>query len=160
MAYVNLLTDQGFTFELFKRDANYSLKALIGYDDIEDVSYSLYVTLDDLPGGEDKELRFFILEYDGATDTEFLYFSAKDLAVKIPRHDRDPIRACLLRAIEDLIKLARPKRVFVCATDIYAPPKADRKFVLIADLFASCGYEVRTADPYHGQRVWWMTRIY
>ena len=159
MAFVNLLIDHEFAFEMLERDANYCVRTLIGYDDVEDVSYSLYVTLDEMPGGVEKELRFFILEYDGATGSEFLYFNAKDLGVKIPRHDRSPIRACLLRAIKNLIDLVKPDKVFVCATDTYAPPKADRKFVLIAELFESCGYEAKAADPYYGQRVWWMTRI-
>ena len=158
MAFVNLLIAQEFSFEAFKRDANYCVKALIGFDDMEDISYSLYVTLDELPGGNDHELRFFVSEYDGVTDSEFLYFSAKDLAVKIPSQDRVSIRACLLRAIENLIGLAEPDRVYLCGFDTDAPPKADVKFSLIGEVFESKGYEVKAADPYNGQRVWWMSR--
>jgi len=158
LAFVNLLFAQDFSFEVFKRDASVCIKTLIGFDDVEDVSYSLYVTLDELPGGNDHELRFFVSEYDGVTDGEFLYFSAKDLAVKIPSQDRVFIRACLLRAIENLIGLAEPDRVYLCSYDTYAPPKADVKFSLIGEVFESKGYEVKAADPYNGQRVWWMNR--
>jgi hypothetical protein len=158
LAFVNLLSAEDFSFEVFKRDASYCVKILIGFDDMEDISYSLYVTLDELPGGNDHELRFFVSEYDGVTDSDFLYFSAKDLAVKIPSQDRVFIRACLLMAIENLIGLAEPDRVYLCSYDTYAPPKADVKFALIGEVFKSKGYEVKTADPYNGQRVWWMNR--
>ncbi len=158
MAYVNLLSDDDFTFQSFQLGASNLVEALVGYNDLEDISYSLRVSLDVMPGGFEYELRFCIHEYDGSTESDFDYFSAKDVATKIPGQHKAATRACLLRGIETLITNSRPEKVFLCTVDTYAPLKANRKFILIAELFEGMGYEVKTADPYNGQRVWWMTR--
>ena len=158
MAYVNLLSNSDFAFELLEFGTSLLIQAVIGCDDAVDISYSLHISLDVLPGGSEHELRFCLNEYDGSTDSDFSYFSAKDAAMKIPQRYKSITRACLLHGIETLITKGQPAMVFLCTYDRYAPPKANRKFALIAELFERKGYEVRTADPYNGQRVWWMIR--
>ena len=158
LAYVNLLSVHELIFDVLNSGNSYFVQVLVGYDDLEDITYCLHITLDEMIGGAGQELQFYILEYDGSAENNFNYFSAKDLALKIPSQDRVLIRACLLRGIEELIMVDLPERVFLCTFDADAPRKADRKFVLIADVFEAKGYEVKTADPYYGQRVWWMNR--
>jgi hypothetical protein len=129
----------------------------IGYDDTDDKSYSLFIVLDMEPGG-DRNLSFCIVEYDGETDSEYTYWSGRETRF-ICGDDRALVKAALLCAVEHLLNTVQPARVHMCTIDADSPEKAQVKNFEIVRVFEICGYAVHTADPYHGQQVWWMERV-
>jgi len=131
----------------------------IGYDDTEDKSYVLFASLDPVVGDDSLELSYRIVEHDGATDSEYSYWSGKDTAALIPKkEDRTSILAMSAVALNLLLNSAKPAKVFFCSRDAYPPESANEKFILLAHVFENCGYSVSTADPYHGLQCWWMER--
>jgi hypothetical protein len=146
------------TGSFFKNGASFARMVPIGHDDAEDKSYVLFVSLDPMVGEDALELMFRIVEYDRETDAEHIFWSGKDVARFIRQDDRTTIRFALCGAVRHLLTDANPAKVFMCTMDTYAPEVANRKFMLLAHVFEICGYSVQTADPYHGQQVWWMER--
>ena len=128
---------------------------LIGYDDIEDKSYDLLVSLEPMPPG-DLDFSFSIVEHDGETDTDYSYYNSGDVGKFISATDRTLILECLLGATAHLLKVAQPARVTMSTMNEGAPEKANHKFIKLAHVFKACGYVVHTADVYHGERAWWM----
>lgn len=123
----------------------------IGYDDAEDKSYVLFLSLDPVVSDETSlELSFSIVEYDGATDQEHTFWSGRD-TVFIPKDDRRAILRLLAVAVDNLLRTENPAKVFLCTRDSDAPEKANGKFIILAHVFKRCGYAVATADPYHGR---------
>jgi hypothetical protein len=142
------------------RDGNtFSLTELVGFDDKRDVSYFVLVTLAPMPGG-DMELTFCLVEHEGETDAEHLYWSGKDVARFIPREDRKMIMGFVVaEAVRDLVQAARPTRIFRLAMDENPPPRALAKHLFIAQVIESCGYKVSSAEFRYGRHSWWMERV-
>ena len=157
MAFVCTIDPDVDQITMVHRGNSHLLILPIGYDDSEDKSYSFLIVLDPMPGG-DLDLSFCLVEYDGQTDSEYTYWSGRDVAKFINRDDRARILERLLSAIRLLLNEIQPLKVHMCTLDAHPPEKAQRKNFLIARVFELCGYEVRTADPYYGQQVWWMER--
>ena len=155
MAFVCILPPEGVSGSFFDRITRHSIMVSIGYDDNEDKSYNLFVTLDPLPPG-DADFSFSIVEHDAETDTDFSFYNSGDVAKFIGAADRALILECLLGAAAHLLKVARPARVTMSTMNEGAPEKANHKFIALAHVFEACGYIVHTADSYHGDRAWWM----
>ncbi|MEZ0249525.1 MAG: hypothetical protein ACAH20_01045 [Methylobacteriaceae bacterium] len=159
MAFVCTLDRENGMGTFFTRGEAFAVLIAIGYDDDPDIdkSYNLLIAFDPMPtGGHD--FTFTIVEHDGETDTEYAYWSARDVGLFVGRDDRALIGGTLLGALRHMLDSYKPSFVHMCTHDADAPEKADEKFFHIADLFESCGYVVRVADPYHGRRIWWMER--
>lgn len=142
---------------LFQNGNAYAVIVSVGFDDEHDKSYSIVIGLEPQAGGT-QEFYFHIVEADGETGEEVTYWSGKDVARFIDKADRELIRAVLLTETERLLHYVRPERVEVITYDENPPDRALVKYFLIGDAFQRCGYEVHTADPYHGKQVWWMER--
>jgi hypothetical protein len=157
MAFVRVISDEEFQADTFKKGNSWSIVVNIGYDDENDLSYSLVVGLEPMGGGA-IEYFFQIIEADGESGGEYIYWSGKDTAAFIPKEDRVVILSAVLTATRALIENAKPSRVEMVSYDPDPPQKALVKHWLIGRVFEQCGYVVKTADPYHGKRVWWMER--
>jgi hypothetical protein len=127
----------------------------IGYDDIEPKSYSLLISFDALPGG-DEEFFFCVVEANTEDGTEARHWSGLDVAKFASKEDRILIRHMLLAGTEQLLKHRSPKRVFCCTHDSDMPQKALTKHVLIAHIFEMCGYAVIREPKCLGKESWWM----
>lgn len=156
MAFVLDLDLQAVQYDVHTKGERSLVVIPVGYDDYDDWSYSLFVSLEPQAGGE-IELSFCLVQYDGETDSEHPYWDAADVRRFINSHDRRIILACLLRAVHFLLESLKPQKVFV-ATIGSVENGAERKYVAIARVFELCGYAVHCADSYHGQRAWWMER--
>ena len=159
MAFVCTVDREKGMGTFFTRGEAFAVLIPIGYDDDFDVdkSYNLLLAFDPMPTGE-LDFTFIIVEHDGETDTEYPYWSARDVSHFIGRDDRALVMSTLLGALRHMLDSHKPSFVHMCTPEADAPEKADEKFIRIADLFERCGYVVRVADPYHGRRIWWMER--
>lgn len=157
MAFVRTISPDDFQFETFKNGNAWLVVVSIGYDDEFDITYSLVVGLEPAAGGA-VEYFFQIVEADGETGGEHVYWSGKDTRF-LKKDDRKIVLAAVLTATRMLLTSASPKRVEMITHSPDPPDKALVKHHLIGKVFASCGYEVHSADPYHGRRVWWMERL-
>jgi hypothetical protein len=157
MAFVRTISPDDFQFETFKTGNAWLVVVSIGYDDGLDISYSLVVGLEPAAGGA-VEYFFQIVEAERETGVEYVYWSGKDTRF-LKQDDRKIVLAALLTATSALLTSARPERVEMITHSPDLPDKALVKHLSIARVFESCGYEVHTADPYHGKRVWWMERL-
>lgn len=157
MPYINLLVEDAINIEFFQRENSYLAQVLVGTDG-ENCTYFLHVMLDPVVGGDGWEMSFCIVEYDGEADTEYRYFSAKDVAHKIPKEAREPILTSLVASAQHLLTAAKPLKVLICTYDTYLPEKANLKFIILAHLFERNGFTVKHSDPYNGQSIWWMTK--
>ena len=160
MAFFCILTEGQAQGQFFFSPSSNSVLIPVGYDDDPDTdkSYNLFVSFDPLTGTDDLEFSFAIIEHDSETDSEYVYWSGREIAQFITREDRNVIGGTLLAASERLLNAKRPSRFIMCTRDDGAPQRAHQKFIRIAHLFAECGYVVTNADPYHGLQIWWMER--
>jgi len=129
----------------------------LGYDDARPLIYSLMLGLSPMAGG-DLEFFFCIIEADNQYNTEKQLWSGLDTTEIFSGEHRTSILKGLLGATEMLVNAVKPSQVTMCTIDTGAPKKADRKHLLIARVFETCGYAVKCADEYHGKRVWQMER--
>lgn len=66
--------------------------------------------------------------------------------------------AAILVAARSLIAWAAPEVFFMSTYDEYLPQTALQKYLLLNELFTSCGYEVSEPDTYRGRHLWWAER--
>lgn len=158
MAFICTIEHDNYSGSVFKKGNSHASILPIGYDDADDKSYSLFVSLDPVVADEDSlELSFRVMEWDGGTDSEHAFWSGKDTSF-IESNDRSAILRMLAAAVNRLLKSANPAKVVLCSRDGNAPDKANRKFILLGHVFEMCGYSVSTADTYLGMKCWWMER--
>ena len=157
MAFVCSIASDTYRADTIRNGNAYLSVINVGYDDQENVSYSLVVGLEPLAGG-DYEFFFHLVAANGDDGSEHPYWSARDVATFIGREDRARIRAVLLTATHSLVETARPDRVECVTYDENPPDRALVKYFLIAEVFRGCGYAVTSPDPWHGKHIWWMER--
>lgn len=131
--------------EVLRREFGVLLSRLVGFDDIEDRHYSVFVTLDVMPGG-DHELSFFLEEYDSTTSGESQYWRASDVARFIPTKERKVILAVVLHLATEAVRLLEPKRIYMCSHGDDPDERAVRKYNLICP----CHRDVRLSGAYAG----------
>lgn len=158
MAFVCTVKKETFDAEVFQHGNSYAAVINVGYDADSDRGYSLVVGLEPMAGGE-LEYFFHILETDRKIEYKQDYWCGKDVAEFISKEDRQAILQVLVSATCEMLDLVRPEKVNYISHDVNPPDKALVKHGLIASGFERCGYQVHTADPYHGKRVWWMERL-
>lgn len=129
----------------------------IGYDDIDDKSYTVHVSLGVMPG-DVFDLSFWINEYDGEVDDNYQLTSGMQTQF-INREQRLVILNCICRLTHALVAFHKPDIINVCSSDQDAPEKSHFKFFRVATTIEKIGYKIATYDPYHGQRVWRAERI-
>jgi hypothetical protein len=129
----------------------------IGYDDVEDWSYSLLMSFDIMEGG-DHEFFFCLVRVDNHDGSEVRYWSGLEVSKFASSDQRARIRRGLLQGLQRLLKRLAPQRVFCCTHDENPPDNALRKHFLIAETFEKCGYEVTRMPVYVGQHSWWMEK--
>jgi hypothetical protein len=157
MAFVGVIQEDIFQADTFREGRSWAIIVNIGYDDERPLSYSIVVGLSPMAGGP-IEFYFHMVEADGETGEEHIYWCGRDVAHFIPPESRSIILATVMTATKALIENACPQRVEMVSYDEDPPAKALVKHFLIGRVFEQCGYTVRTADEFHGKRVWWMER--
>lgn len=130
----------------------------IGRDPVRDLYYSAFLAFDTVAGHPNDQLEFVfcIIEADEYGTENRRIWSGLETKHLFKHEDRATILAAVLTALKQLISNTKPKSVYRCTRDAHAPDKAGIKHIRIARVFESCGYVVRTADPYGGRVVWWM----
>lgn len=159
MAFVCTAVRQTYHFDVFRGGDGYAITFPIGYDDdhTKDLNYFAMIGLESVPPG-DLEYYFCVLEIDGIDKTERPIWSGKELPTDISGSARREILCLILLATANLLNTVKPERVFRCTHDADMPDKALEKHQEISQIFRDCGYNVRTADSFHGKRTWWMER--
>ena len=128
---------------------------VVGYDDISELIYSLFASLDVAPGG-DWEFSFCLVETD-ASGSSFEHWSAATVAKFVSKEDRSKILKSLLKITRTLLRTVQPEAVYMHAFDPDQPQKALAKYLLIADVFKEQGYSVETVMT-GGRYSWRMER--
>lgn len=157
MAFICTARGEHFSADVFQDENACSIVVDIGYDDEKDCDYKVVVGLEPQAGGG-AEFYFHIIEIDGETGRDYPYWSGRDVARFIGPADRHEIMCVILTLVQVLLQTARPERVECVTHDANPPDAALLKHRAILEVFSECGYNVITADPYHGKRVWWMER--
>jgi hypothetical protein len=129
----------------------------VGYDDVEDWSYSLLMSFDIMEGG-DREFFFCLVRVDNHDGSEVRYWSGLEVSKFASSDQRARIRRRLLEGLQRLLRRLVPQRVFCCTHDENPPDNALRKHFLIAETFEKCGYEVTRMPVCLGQHSWWMEK--
>ncbi|MFZ2869224.1 hypothetical protein [Zavarzinia sp.] len=158
MAYISTISSASAHFEVFRQGSSALIVENLGYDPVAGKAYSLMLALEPLPGSPDilveAEMAFCIVEEDDLLDESRQIWSGLDTARLIPKAERKRILLHVLAAIEAMVRNVPAEVIHYFTMDEDPPQKALRKFVDIARRFETCGYEVRTYDPYHGRCVW------
>lgn len=156
MAFVSTLVRSEFHPSAFRLENGAKVSFLIGYDDEEDITYTMWVSLcDDLIG---HELIFFITEDHGSGRQQNL-FSGQTFARIASRAERDLIMEKLLITFDGLLNFVKPPRVHMCTMDVDLPEKALFKYVMLCKVAEDSGYRIEAYDPYNGQRMWNMIKL-
>jgi hypothetical protein len=158
MAFVCTVRKRTWHADVFREGDSYTVLVLVGYDDQEDKNYFAQVGLSPPPGGH-LEYYFHLIEVDGKTKAEYLYWSGKDVARFIGSEDRAAILDVALTATASLLDQVKPAVVDRCTYDEIPPERALEKHYRISKVFTECGYEVVKSNDYHGKRVWRAIRL-
>lgn len=157
MAFVLTLDPQEQSVTVNRHGNEIVVIVPLGYDDARPYIYSLMLGLSPMAGG-DLEFFFCIIEANNQDESEKQLWSGLDTLEIFLTDDRTAILKGLLGATEMLINAFKPSKATMCTIDTGAPEKAERKHLLVARVFETCGYAVTCADQYHGKRVWQMER--
>jgi len=143
--------------DYIKREFGYAVLVPIGYSEDGQYNYFVQTAFSELPGGE-LEYYFNVIEVDGVNNNEYFYTSGWDTRILIQGDDRLKVLSAICAATRHLIMAVKPQQCMRCTNDAHQPDKALEKHYLISKIFEEAGYEVVTADPFHGRRIWWMIR--
>jgi hypothetical protein len=157
MAFVCIIKDDQFQADIFRNGNMWAVIVNVGYDDTEDKRYSAMIGLEPSAGGR-VEFFYNLIEADGETGAEHVYWCGKDVAAFIEPKDRELILNVVANETLNLLRAAKPERVEYVTHDSMFPKKALAKHMVVIEACRTAGYEVFTADTYHGKRVWWMER--
>ena len=158
MPFECTLTDESAEATIEKDGNGYAVSVVIGIDSDRNLTYFLFANLDVQAGGGDWAYGFFIVEYDGDTGGEYVYWSGRDVASFIGRDDRRRILDTLISVTHILISQVKPERVHRSTHDTNLPDKALVKHQRVTDVFIECGYVIVQADTYLSTHGWIMER--
>ncbi|MDP4022365.1 hypothetical protein Q8W71_07010 [Methylobacterium sp. NEAU 140] len=121
------------------------------------MSYAAVVGLDSLPGGG-SELYFHIVEADGSTGGERLFWSGKDTGFITDVSDRRAVMDAVLLGLGQLLARVAPPEFRWFTHDERPPKKALLKFAAIRRAVEGCGYTVSSSRLPLGRRAWHAVR--
>lgn len=157
MAFVALVGLAEAHVEAFRQDGEECAIVIpVGVDEEEGRSYALVVGLSPAPPGN-MEFYFGIAEIEAGGDERLILDSAI-VARLIPRGTRQQIRIVLMRAAHAIVSWTEPECFHMTTYTEHLPAVALSKYVDLAEVFGSLGYNISGPDPYHGRRVWWAER--
>lgn len=158
MAFVCTVTQGGFRVQGFSAGTPQVVVVDVGYDDAEPLNYKAVIGLDALPGGT-LELYFHLVEADGATGEEHIFWSGRDTRFIADPIDRQAILVAILAGLRGLLLMVDPAE-FVWFTYDEAPPKrALVKFAAVQRAVERCGYKVTSSRLPLGRRAWKAVRL-
>jgi hypothetical protein len=158
VAFVCTVTQGGFRIQGFSAGTPRLAIVDIGYDNVEPLNYKAAIGLDALPGGT-LELYFHIIEADGETGSEHLFWSGRDTRFIADPIDRQTILVSILAGLRALLLMVDPDE-FVWFTIDEAPPKrALVKFAAVRQAVERCGYKVTSSRLSMGRRGWKARRL-
>jgi hypothetical protein len=111
MAFVCTAVRQKYHFDAFRDEERLAITVPVGYDDESDRNYFMVVGLDVTPPGV-LEIYFHLLEVNGETKGEQIYWSGKDV-IFISKADRALILSLVLDAITAILNAVKPPNVFI-----------------------------------------------
>jgi len=155
--FVCTINPQTCHADVFRNGDSYAVTVPVGYDNARDINYFAMIGLESMPPGE-LEYYFCILEIDGTDKTERRIWSGRCIPEDITDENRRDMLRVILTTTATLLNSVKPIRVFRCTRDADMPDRALEKHYEVSQIFTNCGYDVRTADGYHGKRAWWMER--
>ena len=158
MAFVCTVAQGGFRVQVFQASTSGVAIISIGHDDIEPLNYSAAVGLDVLPGGM-SELYFHIVEADGATGHEHIFWSGRDTDFIADPKDREEILVSILTGLKGLLTMVGPEEFVWFTRDEQLPKKALLKFQAIRQAIERSGYAVTSSRLSLGRRTWKATRL-
>lgn len=158
MAFVCTVTRGGFRIQGFGAGAARLAIIDIGYDDAEPLNYKAVIGLDTLPGGG-FELYFHIVEADGETDGERVFWSGRDTRFIANPIDRQTILVAILAGLRALLSASEPETITWFTYDEAPPRKALVKFTAVRQAVERCGYKVTSTRLPLGRRAWKATRL-
>ena len=143
-------------FEAICTGDGVSVSALVGFDDDDDIVYSVSVCLSRNPTGE-LELSFCVVEtHDGNMHYDIWdgrgtrYLKGADR-----RHVLNVVRGAVLECMTRLV----PSMFTMVTYDGHLPDKALVKYRFIAHMSEKSGYRVLEFDSYQGKRLWVFERL-
>ena len=159
MAFVfTIPEDEPTEFEIFTNGSDAVVQTTIGYDDITENTYSVFVTLSP-QGGGDLELAFCLIESDVDEASEHTYWDGSQTRALIPLSaDRARIVAAICTAVKILINRVSPPVVYHSTHAADLPDEALKKHLAVNGVFANHGYLVEEGEVHHGRRLWIMER--
>lgn len=159
MTFVCTLAEGEFHPDVHSRgEGDYLVIIPIGYDDADELYYSLWVMLGPTGGGM-LELRFFIYVEDGNGKEIDQIWQSERARYLFDADARRLILMNVLFSVRSLLEVVKPVAVFMCTMDLDPGERALRKYVGIARTFEMCGYKIAKFDRYEHQCVWCMERI-
>ncbi|GJD73863.1 hypothetical protein [Methylobacterium goesingense] len=158
MAFVCTVSQGAFRVQVFQAGIAGVAIISIGHDDAEPLNYSAAVGLDVLPGGL-SELYFHIVEADGATNGEHIYWSGKDTGFIADPQDRETILVSILTGLKGLLSMIGPEEFIWITYDERVPKKALLKFQAIRQAVERAGYAVTSSRASVGRKAWKAKRL-
>lgn len=158
MAFICTVSQGGFRLQVFQAGVSGVAIISIGHDDTEPLNYSAAVGLDVLPGGL-SELFFHIVEADGATDGEHIFWSGRDTGFIADPLDRETILTSVLTGLKGLLSMIGPDEFVWFTHDERAPKKALLKFQAIRQVVERSGYSVTSTRASPGRKAWRARRV-
>ncbi|TXM64450.1 hypothetical protein FV226_26530 [Methylobacterium sp. WL12] len=158
MAFVCTVSQGAFRVQVFQAGVSGIAIINIGHDDAEPLNYSAAVGLDVLPGGL-SELYFHIVEADGATGGEHLFWSGKDTGFIVNPEDREATLVSVLTGLKGLLSMIGPDEFVWFTYDERLPKKALLKFQAIRQTIERCGYAVMSTRASAGRKAWKAMRL-
>lgn len=157
--FVCTVSQDHMTFETLPGASSHTILVPVGYDidDGRDSSYFAAVGLDVLAGGG-CEIFFSIMEFDHTNNSRYEYWSGRETSSFILGSDRDDVLNAVCCAVQMLIDSGAPDEIEISTHDANPPDKAVIKHFRVMSVFERNGYHIRTFDPYHGRRIWLLTR--
>lgn len=157
--FVCTVSHEHTMFDLIREGSALFVLVPIGYDDDADRDVSYYASVGvDVAGGGGTEMFFAIIEADHETGADYRYWSGRDTSSFILGRDRDRVLDAICLSAQLLIDSGLPDELDVTTYDEHPPNKAVIKHFAVMSVFERNGYEIQTADPYHGRRHWRMVR--
>ncbi|MCB1486939.1 MAG: hypothetical protein KDJ88_05710 [Bauldia sp.] len=128
-------------------------QAAIGYDDTTEDTISVFVALSPLAGG-DYEHVFAIIAADPQTAGEYQYWDGAETKNLFNQEDRESVLKIICGLTQALLAELTPPKVYHYTHEPNLPAKALSKHQVVMGVFRNNGYEVRLAQPHHGQQCW------
>lgn len=134
-------------------------RVYVGRDDEDGSIYSILVAIIAVPGKPEshRELIFNIVEVTGEGHTYTLNDGQQTKRFLRGAY-RKRVLGCVCSVVQSIVQKEDPEIVSFCTATVDLPKKALAKYGFVCKALKEVGYVGGGVDPYHGQRMWIMTK--